>query len=181
MNNNKGNFILLMVLAITTLLVAVAGATFAYFGATNNSGNETATIEMNSGTLSVEYDDNSKIKSENAIDDNLIANKKFTVSGALTGANNLNYQISIKVNNNTYPEGSLTYTLVSNNISNNGKVAILTEAATINSNKVVVGQGAFAGPVEDAKHEYTLVINYNGVKNPEYVIDANIVLENYNG
>ena len=60
MNNGKGNMILLTVIAVATLLVAVVGATFAYFGATMNNESETP-IEVTSGTLSVEYDGDSKI------------------------------------------------------------------------------------------------------------------------
>lgn len=185
MNNEKGNFILLMVLAIATLLVAVVGATFAYFGATMSNEGESTTIEVTSGTLSIEYEDNSKINNGSVASGSVIAEKTFSVTGSLTGSSNLSYQLSLNVNKNDYEDGSLVYTLVSNNESNNGTViSSTTENQSIPSgtNKLIIGKGTYVGPVSSgAKHTYTLVITYVGNSNPASSIDANIVLEKFNG
>ena len=50
-SNRKGNTILLTVIAVATLLVAVVGATFAYFTA-SVSGNESAkSVIVNAATI----------------------------------------------------------------------------------------------------------------------------------
>ena len=93
MNNGKGNMILLTVIAVATLLVAVVGATFAYFGATMNNESETP-IEVTSGTLSVEYDGDSKINLQSLMSntETVVATKTFNITGVVTGSNNLNYE-----------------------------------------------------------------------------------------
>ena len=59
-NNNKGNMILLTIISVATLLVAVIGATFAYFNISINSKDSDTTIEVTNGTISIEYADNAK-------------------------------------------------------------------------------------------------------------------------
>lgn len=55
-NENKTNVLLLTVIGVATLLVAVIGATFAYFTA-NLSGQETSTtMTVKAGTLQIAYD-----------------------------------------------------------------------------------------------------------------------------
>ena len=55
MENKRGSEIFLGVVGVTTLLVAIIGATFAYFSATAKSGNEAISVQAT--TLSLGYDD----------------------------------------------------------------------------------------------------------------------------
>lgn len=55
MENRRGNEIFLGVIGVATLLVAIIGATFAYFSASAQSGNEAITTE--SAELALGYDD----------------------------------------------------------------------------------------------------------------------------
>ena len=55
MENKRGSEIFLGVVGVTTLLVAIIGATFAYFSATAKSGNEA--VKVQTTTLSLGYDD----------------------------------------------------------------------------------------------------------------------------
>lgn len=164
MNSGKGSIILLTVIAVATLLVAVVGATFAYFGATMNGSESKTTIEVTSGTLSVEYDSNSRIKASNLNPGDVVAKKTFTVTGVVTGSTNLNYEALLAIKNNTYTDGALIYTITSKNVSNNGStitatskpVAIPTGASTID-----LGKGLFAGPIAaGATHQYTVTITF---------------------
>lgn len=165
MNSEKGNIILLTVIAVATLLVAVVGATFAYFSATMNGNESSATIEVTSGTLSVEYNGNSIINGAESVAANGIVGKKdFTVTGFVTGSTNLNYEAKLIVKKNTYAENELVYTITSTNVDNNGStitttsepVVIPSGASTIN-----LGKGVFAGPITSgAKHSYTISIQY---------------------
>ena len=61
MENKKGNGIFLGVIGVATLIVAIIGATFAYFSASTSSANNA--ISVNSTQLSLGYsDDTSKLK-----------------------------------------------------------------------------------------------------------------------
>jgi len=55
MENKRGSEIFLGVVGVTTLLVAIIGATFAYFSATAQSDNEA--VKVQTTTLSLGYDD----------------------------------------------------------------------------------------------------------------------------
>lgn len=56
MENNKQNSVLLIIIAVATLLVAVVGATFAYFTANNPEGS-TAEVKTTSGKMEIEFAD----------------------------------------------------------------------------------------------------------------------------
>ena len=53
--NNRGNGIFLGVIGVATLIVAIIGATFAFFSASTNSANNA--ISVNSTTVSLDFDD----------------------------------------------------------------------------------------------------------------------------
>lgn len=56
MDNNKQNSVLLIIIAVATLLVAVVGATFAYFTAYNSSGS-TVTVNTKTGSMNILFSD----------------------------------------------------------------------------------------------------------------------------
>lgn len=164
MNSGKSSMVLLTVIAVATLLVAVVGATFAYFSATMNGRESATTIEVTSGTLSVEYDGNSKISASNLNPGAVVANKNFTVTGFVTGSTNLNYEAKLIVNNNTFSNGALVYTITSTNVSNNGSTITTTsEPVAIPSGKttILLGKGLFAGPTTTGStHSYKVNITF---------------------
>ncbi len=161
-NNNKGSLILLTIISVATLLVAVVGATFAYFNIAMNGKDAETTIEVTNGTISIEYADNGTIQFGSAAPGTLVASKQFTVNGLITGSSNLNYEVDLKVNNNTFAENELVYTISSANDSNNGTVIPNNEERVMiptGANNVIVGKGLFAGPITGgAVHTYTLNI-----------------------
>lgn len=185
MGNSKGNIVLLTIIAVATLLVAVVGATFAYFGAIVPGTESSTPIEITSGTLSTEYDSNKIIHFENGDLVNNSVAKSFDITGVVTGSTNLNYEADLIVKQNTYNEGSLVYTITSSNISENGTIiASSTEPVIIPSGESTInlGQGAFAGPITTgATHKYTLNISYTDSSNNGYndigkIFDSEIVV-----
>lgn len=54
-DNSKTNTLLLTVIGVATLLVAVIGATFAYFTAQMSGGETSPTVKMNAGTLNINF------------------------------------------------------------------------------------------------------------------------------
>ena len=65
MENKKGNGIFLGVIGVATLIVAIIGATFAYFSASTNSADNA--ISVNSTQLSLGYSDNTSQLKTNLI------------------------------------------------------------------------------------------------------------------
>lgn len=165
MNNGKGNMILLTVMSIATLLVAVVGATFAYFGALIKGGNTSPTFEITSGTLSTEYNGSANIDAGFVSTGEIIGSKEISVTGIVTGSNNYKYDISLDITNNTYSDGELFYTITSTNESSNGSpVASTSEPIAIptGSNTIAIGTGIFAGPTTSGlKHKYVVNIMRN--------------------
>lgn len=88
----KGNTVLLTIIAIATLLVAVIGATFAYFSVTI-VGNEQATSTIvKTATLGITYDSGQSINAENLFPGVDIPSKTFSVSN--TGEVAMTYKIT---------------------------------------------------------------------------------------
>lgn len=65
--NNKGNQVLLIVIGIATLLMAVVGATFAYFSATATTGENHVdqTVNISTATISVSFEEGNGVNLEN--------------------------------------------------------------------------------------------------------------------
>lgn len=182
MNSGKGSTILLLVIGVATLLVAVAGSTFAYFGAMSKDNEESntviPTVESKSGAFLSINDFTSEIKGTNKQFNEDIINKTFTVNGSVVGASNYDYEINLTVKENTYKDGALVYTLVSENVSNNGTTLASTSAPVLipsGKSTINLGKGLFAGPTEnDSVHKYTLKITYvNNDKSLKPDLEAN--------
>lgn len=85
MENNKQNSVLLIIIAVATLLVAVVGATFAYFTASNPSGS-TAEVKTTSGKMEITFADGTDaIKAEKQTgfepSNTILVDKTFTITG----------------------------------------------------------------------------------------------------
>ena len=164
MNSGKGSIILFTIIAVATLLVSVVGATFAYFGAAMNGRESQKTIQVTSGTLSIEYGTNSKINASNLNPGDVVATKTFTVKGVITGSENLGYGGNLVVTNNTYSNGALVYTITSKNVSNNGSTIVATSkpvAIPSGASTIELGSGSFAGPTTTGStHEYTVTVTF---------------------
>lgn len=85
MENNKQNSVLLIIIAVATLLVAVVGATFAYFTANNPNG-ATAQVKTKSGKMEITFADGTDaIKAEKQTgfepSNTILVDKTFTITG----------------------------------------------------------------------------------------------------
>lgn len=171
MNSGKGSTLLLLVIGVATLLVAVAGSTFAYFGAISkdNNNNVIPTVESVSGAFLSINDYSSEIKGTNLKFDEDIIEKTFTINGSVVGASNYNYEINLNVKENTYKTGSLVYTLTSQNVSNNGTTIVSTKNPVkipTGKSTISLGKGLFSGPTSnESVHKYTLKITYINADN----------------
>ena len=185
--NNKTNTLLLTVIAVATLMVAVIGATFAYFTASTSGGESASTIKLAAGLLKIDFADGSesvlleKTNIEPSTDP--IITKTFTVTGTnTTTGTTMPYSLSLVVQNNTFrvnnndgitstdpgydasnPRiGGLAYTLESTNNDNNGTVATSVSTRTdipYGASTVALGNGNFT-TATSKKHTYVLKIYF---------------------
>ena len=116
MENNKQNTALLIVIAVATLLVAVVGATFAYFTA-NSSNTSTSTVSTTSGQMTIAYGDGTNSVTISTLNvqpsDTILVNKTFTLTGTNTTGNDTDNGIAMPYNvgleyNNTFTSVAAT-------------------------------------------------------------------------
>ena len=115
-NQKKGNTILLTVIAIATLLVAVVGATFAYFTATISGNDNASSIIVHAANLgTITFTDGQEIKLENALP-GANTSKQFTIA-ASEATIPIKYGVKLNIKTNEFidttgNEGNdLVYTL----------------------------------------------------------------------
>lgn len=163
MNEGKGNTVLLTIIGIATLLIAVIGATFAYFTAIL-SGEETGvTMTLKSGTIGTVFNGGAAINAAGIFPrEESQGEKIFTINGTSLGTSKIFYDLGLVVTTNTFSPGALKYSLtVDPSSSNNGTYAPEKIMVNIpNSGTADMGQGFFQGPTEDAVHRYKLNIYF---------------------
>lgn len=171
-DENKTNTLLLTIIGVATLLVAVIGATFAYFTANVMGQESSTTINIGAGTLSIVYANGSgNLTAEGIIpkeadqygDIAPAIEKTFTITGNNTTNSVMPYTISIVVQTNDFTDGALTWTLSSENTGANGVVAtaVSTMTAIASGNSTItLGSGYFTGAVSSKVHTYQLNIYF---------------------
>lgn len=140
-DNSKTNTLLLTVIGVATLLVAVIGATFAYFTAQVGGGESTTTVKMNAGVLKINFTNGNTVQSTEGFEPTKattecpdkkvnetdgyycdqaqytpVATKKFTLTGTNTtlASDNMKmpYTIKLVITQNQFSDGAIKYTLV---------------------------------------------------------------------
>ena len=184
-DNSKTNTLLLTVIGVATLLVAVIGATFAYFTAQVSGSETTSTVKMNAGTLSINYVNGNAIESTTEFEPTKpttecegtapyyctidqytpVGTKTFT----LTGSNStpvgdrmkMPYKLQLVVTANGFTAGTLKYTLSGTSTGTEDSVASTTTWQDIPAgvNTVDLGDGYFM-PGHNVTHNYTLNIYF---------------------
>ena len=140
-DNSKTNTLLLTVIGVATLLVAVIGATFAYFTAQVGGGESSTTVKMNAGVLKINFTNGNNVQTTEGFEPTKaktecpankenetagyycdqaqyspVATKKFTLTGTNTtlASDNMKmpYTIKLVVTQNQFSTGAIKYTLV---------------------------------------------------------------------
>lgn len=157
---------------IIVLVILCSGLTYAYFTSAVNSESG-STIIAKGGTMNVIYENGSgDIVVENIYPrEKEWVTKKFTVTGNNTTDLNMYYRISMAIDATEYNPNDLSYTLTSENTSNNGEIIpsvtdhtpILNPEALgnfFNNENQVIGQGMFTKG-QNQVHTYTLKIFFD--------------------
>ena len=135
-DNSKTNTLLLTVIGVATLLVAVIGATFAYFTAQVGGGESATTVKMNAGVLKINFTNGNNVQTTEGFEPTKaavecekkegayycdqaqyspVATKKFTLTGtnSTLASDNMKmpYTIKLVVTQNQFSTGAIKYTL----------------------------------------------------------------------
>ena len=163
----KNRYLIYIALLILTLSITL-GVTYAYIAAKINNRESSSTIKVESGQLSITYENNSG----NIILNNIIPGDSVTKQFTLTGINNtkpnaittntdLKYKIGIVIDTNTFSEGALTYSLTKDSTSSsNGKTADDSTGTIKSSGTQYIGNGYFVSGANNDKHIYNLTISF---------------------
>lgn len=117
--NNKGSMIILTIIGIATLLVAVIGATFAYFTAVVKGNPTEPNVTVQSETLVIEFETLNEIIYENVIPgrpqvgtEQYGKNKLiFKVTNSNSSVTSQNYSIYLKIEENDFETDNVVYIL----------------------------------------------------------------------
>ena len=150
------------------VLISLFGMAYAYFKATINNAESASTISVESGELIINYQGNTANIVASGIVPGWSETKKFTLSGKNTTKtnefhtdNNLYYKIILAIDNNTFSEGALTYSLAKDSKSStNGKMADEASGTINQSGNQVIGYGYFSETSTFVDHIYNLTISF---------------------
>ena len=150
------------------VLISLFGMAYAYFKATINNAESASTISVESGELTINYQGNTANIVASGIVPGWSETKKFTLSGKNTTKtnefhtdNNLYYKIILAIDNNTFSEGALTYSLAKDSTSStNGKMADEASGKINQSGNQIIGYGYFSETSTFVDHIYNLTISF---------------------
>lgn len=166
MNDGKGNTILLTIIGIATLLIAVIGATFAYFTAILSTDETQQAFTVTSGTIGTVYEgsDSVIIAQEIWPREEAWGRKTFTIKGNSAGTADIFYTVGLVVTQNTFGVGHLKYSLsIDPASSTNGTKLPVANQENIPGTGVTaeLGTGIFDGPTQgEESHTYYLDIYF---------------------
>ena len=157
----KGNTVLLTVIAVATLLVAVVGATFAYFTA-SVAGNDTASsvVVKTAQIGTITYTNGNEVKLDNAYPGATSETKTFTVAADTSATANVNYSLNwTNVTNGFVNKEDLVYTLT----GANSDASYTTTTLVTKTNEVAPSANTLIGssvlkPGET--HTYSLTVKF---------------------
>lgn len=158
-HNNKGQTIFLSVVGIATLLVAIIGATFAWFSATVTGNDEASSVIVETATIGINYTNGNEIVLQNAIPGTSSEEKEFTVSAASDATIDQTYKIKWDITAFDFAnKEDLVYSLTGA-ASGDGQVvtAVTNEAMPATTGPSEIGSGTLK-PGET--HTYKLKVTF---------------------
>ena len=165
MDNNKGQTIFLSVIGIATLLVAIVGATFAWFSISVSGNANASSIIVTTAKLgSVEFTDGNLIEMSNIRPETSPQDvKTFTVANTDADATeSIEYKIGLVIDVNTLTDvaaGAFVHSLsgTSDKTSNVGTLAPAITEQPVPTTSQIIGNGTLNGY---EKHTYTYTIQF---------------------
>lgn len=156
----KENTVLLTVIAVATLLVAVVGATFAYFTA-SVAGNDTASsvVVKTAQIGTITYTNGNEVKLDNAYPGATSETKTFTVAADTSATANVNYSLNwTNVTNGFVNKEDLVYTLTGTNSDTANTTTLVTKTNEVAPSANTLIGSSVLKPGET--HTYSLTVNF---------------------
>lgn len=152
------NKILKYVIFISIFFMLI-GITYSFFVAGLTGVETDTTITMDSGNMDIVYSSGPAINATGlAPSDTSFGTKNFTITGTSTiDLSEMNYKISLVIDENTLSKNAISFKLTSTNTSGNGMVVpSIEEDIYVGTNNIELGIGKFIGPVNNAVHTYQM-------------------------
>lgn len=165
MDDTKGQSIFLMIVGIATLLVAVVGATFAWFSIGSTTEENPSEMVMTTARLGkVVFKDGDEINVTNLIPGKSFK-KIFSVSQTdIEATEKIKYVIKLNIKTNTLTnvaENQFVHSLKSTGNTNSGTI-ISFENQVVPEETIILGTGELNG-YETHTYEYTISFNESGL------------------
>ncbi|MFA6777596.1 MAG: hypothetical protein WCR80_04035 [Bacilli bacterium] len=158
----KINKIILGIIIII-LFFFLVGLSYAYFTAGIKDSETEKTIIVDSGKMDILFKGGDAIIASNIKPSFAsFASKEFTVAGTnnITDAE-MEYKITLVIDENTFTFGAISYILTSTNTANNGStVSPVSNRTGIGISNIEFGNGKFIDEVNGALHTYVLDIYF---------------------
>lgn len=157
MENNKRQTIFLSVVGIATLLVAIIGATFAWFSATVTGNNTASSVIVETATMGITYTNGQEIKLLNAVP-GANQQKTFTVSSDSKATADQNYKIKWVVSKFDFVnKNDLVYTLTGTSSKSGTPINVSNKTVVPASSQAITGTGVLK---PSDTHTYTLYVEF---------------------
>ena len=168
MNKNNKKTILFLSISIVIMSTLFISIAYSYFVAKIKNNESESTISVAGGEMIINYQDNTGTITASKIIPSWTTTKKFTVSGKndteindVTTDNNMYYKIVLVIDNNTFSNGALTYSLTQDSSSSsNGQMATNTSGTINQSGEQYLGHGYFSTTSTFVNHIYNLTISF---------------------
>ena len=161
MEEAKSQTIFLSIIGIATLLVAIVGATFAWFSITVTGNDKPSDIVITSGNLGqVSFNDGTALDIQGLMPGKFVT-KKFTVSQTDPSATGkISYNIVLNIRSNTLTpnaDNQFVHSLTASGNTNGGILATM-ESTPVPEESIILGSGVIEG-YEIHEYEYTIGLN----------------------
>ena len=162
MNSNKGQTLFLSMIGIATLLVAIVGATFAWFSATVTGNDTASSVIVNTATLGITYNNGTELRLDNAVPGDPSNPVTFTVAANEGTTVDQKYKIYFDVLTNDFVDKTdLEYSLTGSGNTNGGT---LVSSTTINAQVPSTGNNNQVGTIATLKpnetHSYEMIVTF---------------------
>lgn len=155
--NNKGQTIFLSVVGIATLLVAIIGATFAWFSATVSGNNTASSVIVETATIGITYTNGNEIKLQNALP-GATDTKTFTVAAADGSTIDQTYKINWNITTFDFAnKADLVYALTGTPDGDGTAVNKSETAMPTTTGVSEIGSGTLK---PDETHSYSLTVTF---------------------
>jgi hypothetical protein len=157
---SKENKSILSVAIVTLIVVVIFGISYAYFTANLTGGETASTLRVSSGVMNITFSGKDLITITDIYPrSEAWATKEFNILGNNTTETTMSYQLSLVVEQNTFSDNALSYTLTGSNPDEVGTIVpdiADTKLATGESTNIL-GTGSFTN-ASNVSHYYVLKI-----------------------